>query len=145
MGKSSSRDTQTSQNTGLDFGYRCASATREVGKPFDCTVDVRRFGTQGYGMLLAEMGLPPGADVDRASLGKLIDDGTISRYELQPDRVVFYLWSGHAEGLHFGFRFTPRYAIHAESVPAVLSDYYNPDLRVVLAPQEYTVLDQGLN
>ena len=36
-------------------------------------------------MMLAEVGLPPGADVDRASLGKLLDNWTIERYELQPD------------------------------------------------------------
>ena len=40
-------------------------------------------------MMLAEVGLPPGADVDRASLGKLLDNGAIARYELQPDRIVF--------------------------------------------------------
>ncbi|HKD60396.1 MAG TPA: hypothetical protein VKB47_08035 [Terracidiphilus sp.] len=40
----------------------------------------------------AKVGLPPGAGVDRISLAKLLDDWTISRYELQPDRIVFYLW-----------------------------------------------------
>jgi len=90
-------------------------------------------------MLLAEVGLPPGIDVDRASLSKLLDDWTISRYELQPDRIVFYLWSGRAEGTHFRFRITPRYAIHAKAAPSTLLDYYNPDLKVVLAPQTFTV------
>jgi hypothetical protein len=92
-------------------------------------------------MLLAEVGLPPGADVDRASLAKLLDDWTISRYELQPDRVVFYLWSWKAEGSHIRFRFTPRYAIHAKAAPATLFDYYNPDLKVVLKPQVFQVGD----
>jgi uncharacterized protein YfaS (alpha-2-macroglobulin family) len=90
-------------------------------------------------MLLAEVGLPPGADVDRASLGKLLDNWTISRYELEPDRIVFYLWSGAAEGEKFSFRFTPRFAIHAKAAPARLMDYYNPDLSAVLAPQTFSV------
>jgi len=78
-------------------------------------MDVRRFGSHGYGMLLAEVGLPPGADVDRASLAKALDSWTVSRYELQPDRIIFYLWSWSAEGTHFKFAFTPRYAIHAKA------------------------------
>jgi hypothetical protein len=90
-------------------------------------------------MLLAEVGLPPGADVDRSSLASLLDSWTISRYELQPDRIVFYLWSPGASGTHFSFRFTPRYAIRAKAAPATLSDYYNPDLNVVLAPQLFSV------
>jgi len=105
----------------------------------ECSVQARRFGSQGYGMMLAEVGLPPGAEVDRSSLAKLLDEGTISRYELQPDRVVFYLWPGSAAGTQFNFRMTPRYGIRAKGAPATLSDYYNPDLRVVLAPRLFSV------
>jgi hypothetical protein len=124
---------------GLDFGYTCKATNASAGQPIDCTVSARRFGAQSYGMLLAEVGLPPGADVDRASLGKLLDNWTISRYELEPDRIVFYLWSGAAEGEKFSFRFTPRFAIHAKAAPAKLMDYYNPDLSAVLAPQTFSV------
>ena len=134
--RSYEKATQTSKDAGLDFGYACAATGGAVGTPIECTVDARRFGSQSYGMLLATVGLPPGADVDRAPLSKLIDAGTISRYELQPDRIVFYLWPWRAEGLHFAFRFTPRYAVQAKgAAPAKLEDYYNPDLNVVLAPQ----------
>jgi uncharacterized protein YfaS (alpha-2-macroglobulin family) len=131
--------TQIGKEYGLDFGYNCAADNAKVGQPIDCTLSARRFGSSGYGMLLAEVGLPPGADVDRASLAKLLDSWTVSRYELQPDRIVFYLWSWRAEGEQFSFRFTPRYAIHAKAAPAMLFDYYNPDLKAVLAPQAFQV------
>jgi hypothetical protein len=124
---------------GLDFGYTCDEVNATVGQPINCTVSARRFGSEGYGMMLAEVGLPPGADVDRVSLGKLLDNWTISRYELQPDRIVFYLWSSAAEGDKFTFRFTPRYSIRAKAAPAKLVDYYNPDLRAVIAPQYFDV------
>jgi hypothetical protein len=134
--------TQTGADFGLDFGYSCNAADARVGQPINCTVDVRRFGSGGCGMLLAEVGLPPGADVDRASLGKLLDNWAISRYELQPDRVVFYLWSWKAEGEHFAFSFTPRYPVRAKAAPSMLSDCYNPDFKVVFAPQMFTVSDR---
>jgi len=124
---------------GLDFGYACDAADARAGQAINCTVSARRFGSQSYGMLLAEVGLPPGADVDRASLAKLLDNWTISRYELEPDRIVFYLWSGTAAGEKFSFRFTPRFAIRAKAAPAKLFDYYNPDLNAVLAPQTFSV------
>jgi CD109 antigen len=124
---------------GLDFGYTCDAANAIVGQAINCTVSARRFGSEGYGMMLAEVGLPPGADVDRVSLGKLLDSWTISRYELQPDRIIFYLWSSASEGDKFSFRFIPRYSIHAKAAPAKLVDYYNPDLNAVIAPQSFVI------
>ena len=138
-GEVASSKTLTGNEAGLDFSYNCAATNARVGTPIDCTVTARRFGSPSYGMLLAEVGLPPGADVDRGSLARLLDNWTISRYELQPDRIVFYLWSSLAEGSHFNFRFTPRYAIHAKAAPATLSDYYNPDLKAVLQPKTFSV------
>jgi hypothetical protein len=139
QGQAVQNKTQIGSDAGLDFSYACKASDAQVGKPIDCTVGARRFGSPSYGMLLAEVGLPPGAEVDRNSLAQLLDNWTVSRYELQPDRIVFYLWSPRAEGSQFSFRFVPRYAISAKSASATLSDYYNPDLRVVLAPQVFTV------
>jgi hypothetical protein len=34
---------------------------------------------------------------------------------------------------------TPRYAIKAKAAEATLSDYYNPELRVVLPPAGFSV------
>jgi hypothetical protein len=53
-----------------------------------------------------------------------------------------YIWSSLAEGSHFNFRFTPRYAIHAKAAPSTLSDYYNPDLKAVLPPETFSVTNQ---
>src|SRR5262249_23272845 len=36
----------------------------KVGDEVTCRVEAERVGFQGYGMMLAEVGLPPGADVD---------------------------------------------------------------------------------
>jgi hypothetical protein len=58
---------------------------------------------------------------------------------VQPGRIVFYLWPWRAEGIHFCFSFTPRYAIRAKAAPATLSDYYNPDMEAVLDPQQFEV------
>jgi hypothetical protein len=95
-------------------------------------------------MLLLEAGIPPGAEVDRARLTDLVRDGQqgIHAYELQPDRVIFYLWprwGADNAGVHFSFRFRPRYGIRAVTAPSSLTDFYNPDVRVVLPPTRFTV------
>jgi len=132
--------TQTGRDAGLDFSYSCAAGGAMVGKAMECSVAARRFGSQSCGMMLAEVGLPPGAEVDRTALARLLDEGTIERYELQPDRIVFYLWPGNAAGTKFDFAMTPRYAIRAKAAEATLSDYYNPELRVVLPPAGFSVI-----
>jgi hypothetical protein len=50
-------------------------------------VDAERIGFRGYGMLLAEIGLPPGAAVDRSSLERAMkaSGGDINQYDVLPD------------------------------------------------------------
>ena len=47
---------------------KCDKTEGKVGDEFTCHVEAERIAFRGYGMMLAEIGLPPGADVDRSSL-----------------------------------------------------------------------------
>ncbi|HWY67559.1 MAG TPA: alpha-2-macroglobulin family protein [Terriglobales bacterium] len=131
---------QPGKESGLQFGTHCNLSNLQVGAETQCFVSVKRFGASRWGMLLAEVGLPPGAEVERASLKQLISNGQISRYELQPDKLIFYLWSWRAEGEEFSFKMKLRYPVNAQSAASQLMDYYNPDLQVVLAPQKFTAV-----
>ena len=95
-------------------------------------VEAERVGFRGYGMMLAEVGLPPGAEVDRASLE------SAGSYEIQPDRVVLYVWPV-AGGASFDFRFRLRYRCDALTAPSLLYDYYNPENRAIVAPTRFIV------
>jgi hypothetical protein len=105
-----------------------------------CRVRAERLVSHGHGMLLAEIGLPPGVDVDRASLDLAVkeSDDKINRYDVLPDRVVVYLWP-RAGGVDFSFKFRPRFEMTAKSAPSVLYDYYNPEAKAVVAPQTFKV------
>jgi len=105
-----------------------------------CHVKAERIGFRGYGMLLAEIGLPPGADVDRASLEAALreSDWTISQYDVLPDRVVVYLWP-RAGGSEFKFKFRPRIAMTAKAAASSVYDYYNPEAKAVVAPRVFVV------
>jgi hypothetical protein len=111
-----------------------------VNQDITCTVEAERVGFKGYGMLLAEIGLPPGADVDRASLDKAVSrtGWDLSQYDVLPDKLIVYLWP-RAGGTKFAFKFRPRYGLNALTAPSVLYDYYNPESRAVVAPTRFTV------
>ena len=89
-------------------------------------------------MLLAEVGLPPGVDVDRASLEEVKRKNTwLNSYEVLPDRLIVYLWPG--ERASFSFRFQPRFAMSAKSAASEVYDYYNPDARSIVPPVKFVV------
>jgi hypothetical protein len=98
-----------------------------AGDSVRCSVSARRVGFRGYGMMLAEIGLPPGTEVDRASLESVVEDASpgVDRYEVLPDRVVFCL------GL--------RSPMKAKSAPSVLYDYYNPEALSEIPPFRWVV------
>jgi len=103
-----------------------------VGQPIACRIRAERVGFHGYGMMLAEIGLPPGADVDRSSLSG------VDHYDLLPDRIVAYLWP-QAGGANFTFRFRPRFAIEAKAASSSLYDYYNPEAVTTAPPARFAV------
>ncbi len=111
-----------------------------VGESITCTVEAARTTSTGYGMLLGEIGIPPGAEVDRESLVRAVTESgwALSRYDVLPDRVVVYLWPRQGAS-RFSFSFRPRYGISALAAPSSIYDYYNPDARVALAPPRFEV------
>jgi hypothetical protein len=111
-----------------------------AGEPIRCSVKAERVGFRGYGMMLAEIGLPPGAEVDRASLEKILDDSSlgVSRYDVLPDRVVLYLWP-QAGGVSLNFDLRARMPMQAKSAVSLLYDYYNPEASTEVAPVEFAV------
>lgn len=113
-----------------------------VGDSVTCRVQAGRTSGAGYyGMMLAEIGLPPGADVDRASLEKAMSESgwSLSRYDVLPDRLVVYLWPRTGGATGFEFKFRTRFGLSAQTAPSVVYDYYNPEARTVLAPTRFTV------
>lgn len=112
----------------------------KVNDEITCHVEAERVGFHGYGMMLAEIGLPPGADVDRASLETTMksSDWAISQYDVLPDRVMVYLWP-RAGGVKFDFHFRPRFGLTAKTAPSVIYDYYNPEARAIVVPMTFRI------
>jgi hypothetical protein len=127
----------------LRLGVAFDKTTARVGEEVSCHVEAERIGHRGYGMLLAEVGLPPGADVDRASLERAMRSTgwDFSHYDVLPDRLVVYLWAS-AGGTKFDFTFRPRFGLKAKSAASLVYDYYNPEARAQVQPASFIVTEQ---
>lgn len=138
MGSDLHRETKVSDALRLTVHFDKQSAN--VGESVQCSVDAERIGFRGYGMLLAEIGLPPGAEVDRKSLEQAMNasGSDINEYDVLPDRLIVYLWP-HAGGTKFSFTFKPRFGLKALSAPSILYDYYNPEAHAIVEPMQFTV------
>ena len=136
---SESASRTVNQSRALRLDYKCDKTSAAIMQDISCSVEAERIGFQGYGMLLAEIGTPPGADVSRESLQAAMDvDWSLSRYDVLPDRIVIYMWS-KAGGTKFNFKFRPRYGINAQTPASTIYDYYNPDARATAIPMRFIV------
>jgi hypothetical protein len=108
--------------------------TAKVNEAVKCSVTVARPEFRGYGMMIAEIGLPPGTEVDRGSLEAALNK--VDSFEVAPDHVTFYVWP-QARDVKFDFVFRARFAMKARAAQSVLYDYYNPDARAVVAPTAF--------
>jgi A-macroglobulin TED domain/MG2 domain/A-macroglobulin receptor binding domain/Macroglobulin domain MG3 len=129
----------TNASRQVKLEYSCDKLNAQIAEEITCSVTAERVGFRGYGMLLAEIGLPPGADVDRASLEKAKNDNwSFSRYDVLPDKIIVYM-RAYADGTNFNFKFKPRYGISANSASSSVYDYYNEEAKAILAPLKFNV------
>ncbi|MDT5294467.1 MAG: hypothetical protein QOJ76_1347, partial [Acidobacteriota bacterium] len=135
-GESSKRNAASALRLAVSYDHPVAGVNQEV----TCSVEAERIGHSGYGMMLAEVGLPPGADVDRATLERTMKESgwAISSYDVLPDRLVLYLWP-QGGGTRFRFKFRPRYGLNALTAPSQLYDYYNPQAHTVVPPTRFVI------
>lgn len=127
------------QSRALRLDYKCDKQSVAIMQDISCSVEAERIEFQGYGMLLAEIGTPPGADVSRESLQAAMDaDWSLSRYDILPDRIVIYMWA-KAGGTKFNFKFRPRYGINAQTPASTIYDYYNPEAKATAVPIRFVV------
>jgi len=132
--------TRPGDSDALRLAVRFDRTEARAGQEVRCSIDAERIGSRGWGMMIAEIGLPPGADVDSRVLDDVVSNSgwTVSHYDVLPDRLVLYLWP-NAGGTKLTFAFHPSYGLKARTAPSVLYDYYNPEALVTLPPADFNI------
>jgi len=131
-----SGDASSKPDLRLDVKFDKTEAN--INDDITCEVKAERIGFRANGMLLAEIGIPPGAEVNRSSLQASVTARTIEQYDVLPDRVVVYLWP-RQNWVSFSFTFRPRFGMTAKNAASTLYDYYNPEAAVVVPPSVFKI------
>jgi hypothetical protein len=91
-------------------------------------------------MALIDLGVPPGFNVLSEDLSRLVEQGTIARYELTGRQIIIYLEDFSSQRpLRFSYRLRARFPMRAQTPPSSAYDYYNPSDLTLRAPLEVTV------
>jgi len=101
---------------------------------------IERSGASSRGMVIAELGVPPGFTVMTEDLERLRESGVIERYELTSTQIIFYLL-GMERGsrVSLPYRIKARFPIRAKSPSSTVYEYYNPENRAESPPLQITV------
>ena len=125
-----------SSHENLSFSVDYDRTSLKRGETVTCTVKAQRRYLRGRGMMLAEVGIPPGAEVDRLMLENEMGNHA---FDVQPDRIILYLWP-RAAGNTVKFCFRTNLQGNMMAPSSVLYDYYNPEARVDIKPVRFSIL-----
>ncbi len=92
------------------------------------------------GMMMAELGLPPGFELDASALDAILGRGQVARYEKTPLRLIVYLENlrpGAPAVFNYALRATEPLEASAPESEAYL--YYNREVRAEVAPVRLVV------
>jgi hypothetical protein len=109
-----------------------------------CQATLKYHGKEPTGMVMVELGVPPGFDVDRDEFSALVAAGKVKKFEAAPDRVALYLGEVAAGSTQtFACTLRPKYPLRVTAPPAVAYEYYTPASRSTTDAVELTVEEAG--
>ena len=92
------------------------------------------------GMVIVDLGIPPGFTVSAEDLDGLVSAGTISKYNLTSRQIIVYLEKlDPRQKVELSYRLTAKYPIRAQTPVSTVYEYYNPENRSESAPQSLVV------
>lgn len=120
----------------LDLEVRYRRAELERNESTEAEVRLTYRG-QGTFMVIVDLGIPPGFDVDPASFEKL---GFIDKFTIAGRQVTLYFGRLQPGQVH-QFRYTlhPRFPVRATTPPSWCYEYYTPDRRGTASPTRLIV------
>ena len=111
-----------------------------TGDTIHVTVTVTNNNSDSTGMVMAELGLPPGFEVDLTELNGLKAQGVVQSIEKTAMQLLVYLPSVPAEKpVVFGYDLVAQYPLEASAPKSETYFYYNKEQRAESGPVEVVV------
>lgn len=97
-------------------------------------------GDKATFMVIVTLGLPPGFAVDPGDFAEMVGSKTIQRFDLNPRQATLYIGDVRpGQEFEFVYHLMPKYPIKAKTARSTAYEYYNPDRRTVVEPEEVEV------
>jgi len=108
-----------------------------------CNVQITRLSDTPTGMAIIDLGVPPGFGVDTSSFEKLVESGTLAKYEVTPNQCILYIRSIVPDKpLHFSYELKALYPIRARVPSSTVYEYYRPKSRDQTLPIDIVINKQ---
>ena len=111
-----------------------------VGDSVEARAVVKNSTPEALPMVLVDLPIPPGFDVDSSAFAQLVAAGKIEKFQMTPRSVIVYLRSlAPASQLEIAYSLRGTMVVKVASPPAVAYEYYAPERRATSAASELTV------
>jgi len=92
------------------------------------------------GMVLVDLGIPPGFEVQAGDLAELVGSKVIQKYTLTGRQIIVYLEElKPGQQVALQYRLKAKFPIKAKTPDSTAYEYYNPDHRGIAKPIELRV------
>lgn len=112
----------------------------EVDDEVTCTVNVANRAPGDFGMVVVDIGVPPGFKPVGGTLEALVAQKKIARFSTTARQVILYLDKlEQGKPLTISYKLKAIFAMHAVAPQSRVYQYYNPDNQAVAEPIELRV------
>jgi type II secretory pathway pseudopilin PulG len=112
----------------------------QVGESLAARAVVKNASAEALPMVLVDLPIPPGFDVDSSAFARLVAAGKVEKFQVTPRSIIVYLRSlSPASELEIAYSLRSTVVAKVASPPAVAYEYYAPERRARSAGWELTV------
>ncbi len=124
----------------LDIAVEYDRTTLNKDDLVTAEVKVRNNAPGATSMVIIDLGIPPGFEVQADDLADLVEKGTLQRYSLTGRQIICYLERLTAgQSLQFHYRLRAKFPLSAQTPKSTIYEYYNTDNRADAQPVELEV------
>jgi uncharacterized protein YfaS (alpha-2-macroglobulin family) len=107
------------------------------------TATLRCTGKEVASMVMLDLGIPPGFNVDAGDFAEMVGAKKVKKYSVTSRQVLLYLEDLKPGDVRkFEYSLKPKYPIKAKTPATAAYEYYTPANRTTAAPTEITVTEK---
>lgn len=137
------KDVQPEKKSDFEFKVdydRTKLATHDMLK---VKATVKYVGKLPANMVMVDLGIAPGFNVDAGDFAEMVDKKHISKFSITSRQVILYLNAlAPGESRSFEYTLNAKYPLRAQTPPSTVYEYYTPNNQAVAAPTTLTVTNK---